>query len=258
DVRLLDAQKRDKDDAAAPKPEIHYEARMPYADLRMRFGPDARVVLISVFGKRGVMLGVPPFLDEALKPARKALADAARGGGPLDDALKARALHDALALELGGKRQAADLRRLYPVGLTADTAGEIMREMRLALGRFTRRERAIAAAGGGLIGAGLLAGWFLTPLHARALPGLPWQAALAVDLCAFILILGLARIGLGASAQFALQRRFPNLRISLRRSVGVIGYAMLGFIAAAGAASIWFAPLRPLWLDYLLRLIAQR
>jgi hypothetical protein len=102
---------------------------------------------------------------------------------------------------------------------------------------------------GGFGGAGILAGWFLTSLHARATQNLPAAAGFAVDAILFALALGFGRVLLGKAVQIALRRRFPDLRISIWRSVGPIGYAMLAATALAGFAALALAPVKPLWLD---------
>src|SRR5262249_16207208 len=110
------------------KAEVHYRARLPYADMRISF--NGKTALVSAFGKRGALRGVPTVLDAALEPQREKLRAAAQGKGSLDTALDARAIGDALKLQLGGKDNMKELRRLYPHGLSTGTAQEILSNMR--------------------------------------------------------------------------------------------------------------------------------
>jgi hypothetical protein len=243
--------RNDKDDDAPEKPEIYYEAQLPYADLRMRFGGN-RAVVVSAFGKRGFMMGVPPFLDEALQPARAFLSDAARGKNTFEKALAARAMRDALILELGKRGNSAALRRIYPFGLMPKTATEIMSDMRRALDRFTLHVRAIAAFFGALLGGGILAAWFLTAVRAQMVRNLPWLAELTIDALVLFIAMASGWVLVGKSMQIVLRREFPKLKVSLRRSIGFVGYTMLAIIGIAGAVLIAQMPEKPIWLDYFL------
>jgi|GEM_PF-765086 hypothetical protein len=256
DIKLIEPEK-DKDPDTLEDSDkgssvtVRYETKLPYADLKVRFG-GARAVLVNVFGKRGLLMGVPAFLDQSLKPWRDKLKQAAAGAVPIDDALKARAMRDALALELSGQGQIANLRRLYSVGLSPAAAQDILLDMRRALGRLTRHVRAGAAMAAVLAGSGLLAAFLLLPLHAAMTQSWPWMAGLMLDLAVLALVMGLGWISLGKAAQWVLSRRFPKLKISLHRDTGYIGYGMLLGIFAAWIAILLLAPDRPLWFSYLI------
>ena len=126
-VRVPDEppQKGDDEETAAQKKSaaatVRYHATLPYADLRMRFG-GGRVMIVSVFGKRGLTMGVPPFLDDALKPARDKLRKAVLGKLALDKVLgDARAMRDAFALVAAGKRARRKFPQALSVGLVAES-----------------------------------------------------------------------------------------------------------------------------------------
>jgi hypothetical protein len=237
--------------AKAPKPEIHYRAQLPYADLRMSFA--GKPALVSAFGKRGALIGVPAFLDAALEPWREKLKSAAKGDSDIEDALGARVMRDALTLQLSGKSDVRELRRLYPLGLSAETAQEIMSNMRLALNRFTLRTRALTAVLCGLVSGVLFGGIFLTPVHALGMEGLPALVGLAADAIVLCIILGLSWFALSSSISLALRKRFPGLQIPLIQKIGKTGLTMLGVIVLLFIAAVLFAPVRPEWLALLFK-----
>ena len=243
----------EKTENEAP-PILRYEAKLPYADLRLRFGDD-RAILVPAFGKRCVLLDLPPFLDDTLKPMREKLTEAARGKKRIEDALEARAMREALGLQLSGRRDAMELRRIYPVGLSPAAMQEIMKNMRLALNLATRHIRAAAAILSGGIGIALLGMLFLTPRHAELTQGWPWLAGLAFDLALPCLLATLGFLSLGKASQLVLHRRFPHLKISLRRHAGKTGYALFATITIGWIAMLAFASAKPLWLVYLLHMV---
>ncbi|MDD5586439.1 MAG: hypothetical protein PHY92_05730, partial [Alphaproteobacteria bacterium] len=150
-------------DSGPMKTTLILRARIPYADIKLQMM--GKVVSAAAFGKRGLMSGLPAFLDESLKPSREHLARAAAGTASLDKALEARAVREALSLKLSGKGLLNELRRLYPVGLSPKAAGEILDNMEKALRRITLRARLTVAIFSLVLSTGLFAGFFLTPLH---------------------------------------------------------------------------------------------
>ncbi len=233
-----------------PKPEVRYRALLPYADLRMDF--NGKKAIVGAFGKRGALIGVPPFLDSALAPDREKLNEAARGRAELEPAVKAPLMRTALALVIAGKDDPRELRRNFPLGLSADAAQEIASNMRLALNRFTRRARAGIASACGMVAAGLFAGYFMTPLHARLAENFAWPAAALVDLSPLALALAGSWFALSAAIRMVLQRSFPSLKIPLRQKTGKTGISMQAGIALCYLIALFLAPVRPGWLGVLL------
>jgi hypothetical protein len=259
DITLVEPQPpkqgEEKTEQRANDPSVlHYHVSMPYADLKIRFG-DGRGVLMNVFGKRSMLMGVPAFLDDSLQPWRERLKEASRGLVPLDAALEARAIRDALMLELSGQGDVKNYRKLYSVGFSPNAMQEILTDMRRALNYYTRHVRVAVAIGGGLLAAGLLAGFMLLPWHAQMQQGWPWTAGLLSDLVFVAVLMGLSWAALSGSMRVALRRRFPNRKISLRRNVGKTGWIMLGGIATSWLLMLVFMPAPPLWLSYLMGLI---
>jgi hypothetical protein len=254
DVQALPEDKEEKDkgapDAQTPA-TLRFEAILPYADLKLRFGPNARAVLVGVFGKRGALMGVPPFLDESLRSWRDTLKAAAQGDMPLEKALGARTIRDALKLTVAGEGKANNLRKFYPVGLTAKTAQQILLDMRRALDRVTWHIRLAATIFGGVVGIALLLAFLRAPFHANLMAATPWPVGLLLDLAALAAVMGLGWIGLGKSVQYELKRRFPELTISLHENIGVIGSVMLGGLFAAWLAILISMPEKPTWFLHL-------
>lgn len=245
------AEPPNADDAPIDKKTLHLSAAIPYADIKLRL--NGKGFLISAFGKRGVLLGVPPFLDESLKPWREALNRAVRDTALLNKALEARVLQDALKLELAGESSPAGLRRLYGVGLSPAAAFDIMRDMRLALRRYTRQSRIAAGVIGFAASTGLFAGLLLTRMHDTATRALPPLAVPAVDLALPALAMILSWIAVQRSGQWALRRRFPQATIKATRKAGNIGHATLAAIFAAYGFILALTPYKPVWLMQLLR-----
>jgi len=234
-----------------PKPELHYLAHLPYADLRMSFL--GKKVIVSVFGKKSVMLGVPPFLDVALEKTRDLLQQAARGTIHLETALDKRLMRDALRLQLAGKGNANALRQIYPLGLSLNVAEEIMRGMRLALNRLTLRARGAVAALGVLVGGGFFAALFFTVLHQQITQS--WTVAEGAAFDGGVLVATMAGCWFALSfiTRFALQKRFPDYTIPLTQKTGKTGYAMLAGIVVAFVAVALMAPVKAEWLSVFMR-----
>jgi hypothetical protein len=226
--------------------DIVYEAKLPYADLRMNLNGHKAVV--SAFGKRGSLLGVPTFLDDALKPARAKLAQAVLGTAPLEDALQTRAIGEALQLELGGKGTVQEFRRLYSVGMSQDVMKEILRNLHLALKKQTLITRSVIAALCAIASAACYAGIFLTSFHADISQNwtLPLQAVF--DLGVLLLPVGFSWLALNFATRATLQRRFHNHNLALTQKIGKIGYAMFAAIVVAFVVVIILTPIKPLWL----------
>lgn len=235
-----------------PKPELHYLAHMPYADLRMSFA--GKKVIVGVFGKNQTLLGVPPFLDIALEPAREKLKQAAKGGGNLEGALDMRVMKDALKLQLAGQGNEKALRRIYPHGLSPQAANEILANMRLALNRLTLRSRSLVAALCAMAGGGVFAAIYLTPLRSSLTQGWKPMMGAAFDAGILLAVLAACWFALSATIRLALQKRFPDSAIPITQKTGKTGMTMLAAILVFFAVIILLAPARPEWLQPFLAL----
>lgn len=229
---------------------VHYRALLPYADLRMNF--NGKKAVVSAFGKRCALLGVPLFLDAALEPARANLRAAAQGTASLDAALETRIIKEALALELAGQGNAGEMRRIYSVGLSPDVAKEIFRNLHLALNRQTLKLRRGAALVSVALSTLCLGLFFHLGFHAAWTAGLAPKATLALDILLPLPFMALAYLALNASSYLALEKRFKGHKISLHRKPGKTGYGMLAAIFLLYWLMLLTAPEKPVWLLQLL------
>jgi hypothetical protein len=181
--------------------------------------------MVSVFGEKGLMTGVPPFLDDALAPARIELSRAAKGEVKVEKALTVRALKDALSLVLKGKNHPNFLRRLYPVGLSAETAKEIMLAFINVIRTETRKTRLITGCGFTFLAALFFGGLFLTPLFKNIVTG--WNPVLIRLILIVMPVAAIAKswFVLRIVGRWELSRRFNTKDIGPALPVGRIGYA---------------------------------
>jgi hypothetical protein len=238
-----EAKSRDKSVPA----ELHYEATLPYADMRVDIG--GHKAIVSVFGKRGAMLGVPNFLDDATRTARDAMHAFTKSGGDFQPVFALRLMCDARALLLAGKGDAKDLRKLYPYGLSVDAAQGIMREMQPLLNKVTRAIRLIAAVLLGALNAGLLALFYLTPLRTSLAQNMSPLTDIILDIGILAATLSLGWFGLSFSTRLALQRKFPKIPIAVLQKTGKTGYSLLGTTILMFALFLCLSA--PAWLRYL-------
>lgn len=260
DITILKPQTENNDDAPTATSletdkkisshDILYEAKLPYADLRMNFNGHKAVV--SAFGKRGALLGVPPFLDDALKPARTKLALAAVDATSFDEALQTRAVSEALQLELSGKGTIKEFRRFYSVGLSQEAMKEILGNLHLALKKQTLKTRSIIATVWSFISGAVFAGLFITGIEAKMVQGWPPALQMGFDLAALILPMLLSWLALGLATRASLQRRYHSHTIALQQKLGKTGYGMLAAIIILYGLILILAPLKPSWLSIIL------
>ena len=207
---------------------IDLEAKIPYADIKLKIGATACV--ISSFGKQGKLSGLPAFLDEALAGARLHLDKAAKGREPLEMALSARAIKDAFGLVLSGKTHPNDLRRLYPVGLSGETAQEIMQNLGLYFRNSTARTRMIAS----FVYLVICAGGFAALCYSPLLPALTVTLGKPLTGLVKMLVLMTALAGywqtLRMAARSKISKQFNQAQISMAQTFGRTGYATLGVI----------------------------
>ena len=238
---VLDYKEKKK---GAPLPAIFYRAHVPYADLRISFKGEP--AMVSAFGKRCALLSVPAFLDDALELARENLARATRGNATLESATSARAIREALALHLDGKNNVNDFRRLYPIGLSAGAAKEIVANIKLAVSRATLMARGITAIGVAFACIGGLYANLRTPLHKHWVMELSSLHMMLADIGSVIFMAVLGWFFLAMITKLVLFKKFPKQKQLSMPKTGKIGMAMMGAIIAGGAVALYMA--KPLWL----------
>ncbi len=235
------------------KTQLFYQALLPYTDIKMQIA--GRTSLVGVFGKRESLIDVPPFLDAALEPYVEHLRQAAKTGQGLDDALKVRALRDALKLYLSGQTTVKDFRKIYPVGLSPRLAQDIVTLIELAVKKRTWRLRLGVGLALPVLMSVVFAALFIAPLHARMTLGWSMPAQAGLDF-------GILGLGLGAgylaqilAMRWLLSRQFPGQKIALRQKLGKTDLIALGGIILLFIVIVFLAPIKSLWLSELLNLV---
>jgi hypothetical protein len=233
-----------------PSPMLHYRAHIPFADLRVNFG--GQKAAIGSFGKRGVLLDVPNFLDDVLDAARQSLSAAAQGQNTLSDALKTRAIKNAFTLELEGKGTVREFRRFYPIGISAAVADDILRTTQKTLKRMTQTIRAIAAIGCFGFSALVFGALYFSHLT-RSLGNQPHGATMALDIVPPVVLALLSWLLLNRVTRYVVQREFPDTKIVRRATTGKIGVAMIVGIFVIWVVLLMLSPAHPYWMPQLLR-----
>jgi hypothetical protein len=233
-------------------PLLHYRAKLPYAEMKLSIKKKSAVV--SVFGKRGLIVSAPHFLDDALELARDNLALAAQGKAELESATQARAIRDAVNLHLSGHGTLKDFRKLYPTGLSHDVAKEIIANSRRALNRATLIMRAVLAIVITLAAAGSMTALVISGLHHSLTAGRDMLSGLLLDigLLAGLEVAGWAALAFGL--RFILMHKFPSAKMGQKHALipktGKTGTTMQAAVFAVWAAGIYVAA--PLWLMQLI------
>ena len=237
DIQLLPPDPEAR--SLSEKSRLILKARIPYADLKVRIGKKGAI--ISCFGKRAKLSGVPAFLDESLKPSRKILATALKSQIKLEKALGPRCMKDALNLCLSGKNHPNHLRRIYPVALTGNCATEIMSNMAMALKRETMKVRTIVAVVNTLFYLSLFAGIFFTPLYAWGHSNYKTHFMITAEIITPLLAVGLTWLTLHGIAKMVLKLRFPSTQVNATPDIGGRGYMAMSVIFLGYAAMLIFA-----------------
>lgn len=215
--------------AAEDKTTVFLEAKIPYADIRLKLGD--QTVVISAFGKKGRLSSVPPFLDRTTDAARQKLAQAAQGRAALDEALTVRLIREALDLILKGKRTTNDLRRLYPVGLSGKAAQDIMADIDKALKAFTVKARAIIGGSLFLLSAVLFVAFLFSDVRDELTNLLDFRLIRLVAFFIPVMAMGVSWLALHHTARWVLGRKYPNAALSQTQNIGKLGY---GFVLGIG------------------------
>ncbi|HRC26605.1 MAG TPA: hypothetical protein PKX87_04145 [Alphaproteobacteria bacterium] len=163
--------------------------RLPYAEVGLAF-PGHKYQAV-VFGEKARIVDMPPFLDRMLGGAVRRLQEAARGGsayGALKQAAQAKAIRVAIvaAAQYTEPKAVAELRRVYPVGLSALAAQKIIHLLAVSLNRVTLGPALIGMTGG-LVAAGALYATLFSPgVRAALASAFPGSGMTAADLLTFV------------------------------------------------------------------------
>jgi hypothetical protein len=187
---------------------IPYKAVLPYAEMRLKI--KGKPFRATVLGHKGILLDVPPFIEQALDPLIKQFEQEADKSATLTKALSYRAIKQAFDLMQEGNDNAQSLRRLYPAGMSREGAERIVRLVKNLTDRQTVNVR-LAAGIATLVLIGIVEA-FIIHSGARAM------LAQLLPIAAFILDIGLCGSGyflqdfvLRRSATWALRRKLKNV-----------------------------------------------
>jgi hypothetical protein len=150
-----------------------------------------------------------------------------------------------MQLQLNSKGQVADMKRLYPFGMSPQVMQEILSQMRLALHKRTQNVRAAIAAILAAAGSGVLALWFLTSLHHIATQNWSVGAETAADIGIGVVVAGSCWFALSATISVVLRKHFPAFAVPLYQKTGKTGAAMLAAILVAWTATMALAAIEP-------------
>ncbi len=253
DISVSDVPKK-KDNAPEEGPRVPillYKAVLPYAEMKIDLG--GKKALVTAFGKRCAISGVPNFLDLSLKPWRDKLHLAAFGQAPLEEALKARAIKEIFSLVVGGKGSEREARRLYPFGLSSEAISTMLNDLALALKKATLATRTIIALICGGLCAAFFYAFFVKGLDGRLMVWGRFGNDIALDALVLAAAFLISWLALNFSTRLVLQCRFPQMPHALQQKIGKTGLTMFAGIALTYVFFLLLAPVKPLWLAQLLQ-----
>ena len=220
---------------------IHYVAEFPAAEMTVDFA--GRKGPMTCFGLKHAMVEVPPFLDQVLAPAVDELKNLSKKLGDVSVLRKYAAVHEALNLVLQGRRDARDLLRKMPIGLSLARAQELMQLSAKALHRQNMVWRWGVA--GLSVALPLLVAWLC--FDAVNIPT-PWDWLLLPFF--FLLGVGVYVFGQGA----ALKARKLGDAVTLRQPFDQFGWAALLVLAVLMLVVLLFSAHPPQGLPSLITL----
>lgn len=224
-----------QDPEAEDKTLLTLNAKLPYAEMKIRF--NGKAALVIAFGKKGHLSGVPPFLDAALTSKLNDLKAAASGGKSIEKLLKIKLIADALNLVLQRKTHPNDLRRLYPVGLSAPMASQILSLLAQTLKSATFGSRLAMALFGTGISAALIGAFYFSSLHQQLTTSLSPNAFKTIEILMPLLLMGGTYMAVEIMAKVSLNRHHPDIQVSGNQDVGKTGYTALALIALLDIAA---------------------
>lgn len=163
-----------------------YQAEIPYAELEIAMGK--HTIKPRLAGYKARMVDVPDFMDMLLRPGAQYLADAAQGGAGASQliltASRYRALGDVLRglIRTAPKRVLKSLNEAYPLGLSDPFAKKIVKDASTALSRLSLWPRSMVMLASLALTFIVLGGYYMYGGRAALAGGLPFIAALVVDL----------------------------------------------------------------------------
>ena len=171
---------------------IQYDTVFPYGDVE--FSVNGKPLKTHLFGYKGKMLKLPPFVDQLVENNFQLLVHAANGdgnpAGNIRKASKTRFIAEALlaSISLPPKKAMIALKRKYPMGVSNDLLKDAIICSNKALANATRKTR-FGGLGIGLVLIGIIdAAYFIGPLREPVASNIHVMLPNALDI--FLILLG--------------------------------------------------------------------
>jgi hypothetical protein len=245
DIRIIAEEKDEKNSAT-----MRYEAAIPFANLVIDIQGDSYAA--GIFGHKGVIVGLKPFLEKALAPDLEKLEDIATGEASLDDILPRRALREALDLFFTDPHHLRSFQRLYPVGFRAETISRIFTNLYQIEKRLTQRVRLLLATLWLLISAALFIIIPATSLIEILRKNIGQAFLAGGEIFLPFVVLALSIVSLSYSPLISLRRYLPKGAGLRPQAIGKIGYVTTGLLIAIFVAGLIINPTKPIWLQKLM------
>lgn len=241
---------------------VPYLAFLPLANVELSV--EGRAYPAAIAGLNGQVLSIEPLLDGTIKPGINALFKLSKG--PLaaealvNQACRFRLIREALAgLSRQSKRGVYQkLVKDYPLILSDKYAKATVKYASMALLALSKGPRLKGMIGGSLLGAALVAGYYLG-LRAAMAGALKPAIANGLDLGVLVLAAIAGWLSVKITAARALKRMLPEgVAGSAGRGLppaGQEGLMAMAIIALAWLAAAFFAAPHPAWVEMFLRSI---
>ena len=168
---------------------LQYDARFPYGDLELSI--NGKPLKTHIFGFKGKMLKLPPFLDQLVDANFQILKEAANGQGSVTGkirkASKSRLIGEGIlaAVTMPPKKAMLALKKKFPMGASNAFLKDVILTSNKALANVTSKARYGGLGLGAIIMALLNGGYFLASIRETVVGSLPSPAPMIVD---FVLI----------------------------------------------------------------------
>lgn len=244
---------------------LKYEVVLPYAHIECDI--DGKSCYTFLFGIKGRLTHVSPFIEDLIKNGARKLSDAAEMRGDVAENLRAAAQYRTVKEAIIAtarfplKRAAMEVKKTNRIGISGEKIKELVLQADKALKNATEKPRKVGMAVAGAGFAALFAAYFLTPLRAGLVAAIAnTNIHIAVDFLLLALSLYLSVIVMQMTAAGAMKRTLsgivpPEQEKSLTPKLGTAGFWTVliltgAFLAAlelsrhTGAeAPVWYAGL---------------
>lgn len=216
------------DNTLIPKndvPFLFYRAKLPFADIVANV--DKYPVKFSVFGKKKILLNLPPFLDALLAPVMAELEKATRGQADLIALRETRVVDETIHLILRNHDASKGLHRIYGTALSSECRAALIATTRRALRHITLTTRTITAI---ILGGIHTLLWSLY-FHSHVVEAVTHSLMLrnSISLFLYVCTASVSAFIMAASIRYFMVRHFKEETLSFWQPIGKIGWGMVGY-----------------------------